>query len=220
MLALRECGSSHTGEHGDGELDTGVSMTSADSVRFLPGAVGERALLVRLKAGEESAFSELYGTHAPRLLRLLIRVLKSREMAEDSLQETFQKAFNSVHTFRGEAPIGAWLSRIALRGALNQKRSLRRGPEADALQADWVSLEPALLARSEARRLLKLLEQVTPVQRLALLLTAEGHTAAEIAFITGEPRSTVLARIARTRALLLELAQAPAELARATGKLP
>ncbi len=194
-------------------------MTS-DSVRFLPGAVGERALLARLKAGEESAFSELYGAHAPRLLRLLIRVLKSREMAEDSLQETFQKAFNSVHKFRGEAPIGAWLSRIALRGALNQKRSLGRGPEADTLWSDWVTLEPTLLARSEARRLLQLLDQVAPEQRLAMLLTAEGHTAAEIAFITGEPRSTVLARIARTRALLLELAQTPAGCARAKGKLP
>lgn len=182
--------------------------------------MGERALLARLKAGEESAFSELYGAHAPRLLRLLIRVLKSRELAEDSLQETFQKAFNSVHKFRGEAPMGAWLSRIALLGALNQKRSLRRAPQLAEFSCDWVTLEPTLLARSEARRLLELLEQVAPEQRLAMLLTAEGHTAAEIAFITGEPRSTVLARISRTRALLLELAQTPGGGARATGKLP
>ena len=195
-------------------------MKATDSVRFLPGAVGERALLVRLKTGEESAFSELYAAHAPRLLRLLIRVLRSREPAEDLLQETFHRAFRSVHKFRGEAPIGAWLSRIALRGALNERRHVRRGPEADERWVDWVTLEPTLQARSEARRLLQLLEQVAPEQRLALLLTAEGHTAAEIAFITGVPRSTVLSRIARARALLAELAQTPAGRAGATGGPP
>jgi len=198
-------------------------MAATDSVRFLPGAVGERALLVRLRAGEESAFSELYAAYAPRLLRLLIRVLKSRDQAEDALQETFQRAFRSVNKFRGEAPMGAWLSRIALLGALNQKRSLRRAPQVDAPWVDsvWVTLEPTLVARSEGRRLLELLDRVAPEQRLAMLLTAEGHTAAEIAFITGEPRSTVLSRIARTRALLLELGELPpSSEVRSAGKKP
>jgi RNA polymerase sigma-70 factor (ECF subfamily) len=192
-------------------------------ITFLPGAAGERALVARLMAGDELAYRECYETHAPRTLRVLLRMLGDRGKAEDVLQETFVAAFKKIAQFRGDAQLGTWITGIAIRRALNHVRDAgRRLPAAttDAIEppAELPGEESHLASRDLARHLLVRMEQLEPARRLALLLFAEGYTASEIGELTGAPRSTVLSQIARGRAELLAWLGDDADVAAGKGR--
>ena len=178
-------------------------------ITFLPGAAGERALIARLHAGEESAYRECYERHAPALLRVLVRVLANRALAEEVLQDTFVAAFRNVGDFRGETKLFTWLAGIGVRRALNQLRGdARRAKNLPLPPEEASSPEPWLADRDETRKVLALLDEMEPAKRIALLLQAQGHSAAEIAAMTDEPRGTILSRLARARAELAERAHA------------
>lgn len=179
-----------------------------NSIAFLPGPAGDRALVARLEAGEDEAFRECYEAHAPPLLRLLVRVLRNRALAEEVLQETFISAFRGISQFRGETRLATWLTGIALRRGLNalrgESRRERSVPPAESSHCP----ESRLAERDVTRRVLALLDEMDPHKRAVLLLQAEGHTAAEIAAMMHEPRGTILSRLARGRAELAERAAA------------
>jgi RNA polymerase sigma-70 factor (ECF subfamily) len=165
-------------------------------------------------AGEEQAFRDCYELHAPRTLSLLVRMLRDRPHAEEILQETFVAVFKKIGQYRGEARFATWINGIAVRRALNalrdQSRRLPAPPSADGSDAgsDTDAGDESMLSRRDlARRLLDLIDQLSDEKRIAILLYAEGYTAAEIATLTHAPRATVLARIARGRADLLALAE-------------
>jgi RNA polymerase sigma-70 factor (ECF subfamily) len=177
-------------------------------VVFLPGLAGERALVAGLVAGDEAAFRECYEQHAPRVLRILTRLLRSQAWAEEVLQDSFIAAFRAIGEFRGEARLGSWLVGIAMRRGFNairgEDRRERNKPEA----AEHHDAEPRLLERETSRRILKLLDEMDPEKKATLLLFGEGHTAAEIAEILEQPRGTILSRLSRARAELAERAAA------------
>jgi RNA polymerase sigma-70 factor (ECF subfamily) len=177
-------------------------------IALLPGPAGDRALVARLLAGQEQAFRDCYDIHAPRTLSLLVRMLRDRARAEEILQETFVAVFDKIGQYRGDARFGTWISGIAVRRALNAVRDeSRRIPQAGtpAESSAGGGQESQMTLRDFARRLLGLVDKLTRDKRIAILLHAEGYTAAEIAAMTKAPRATVLARIARGRAELLSL---------------
>ncbi len=184
-------------------------MERRESIAYLPGEPGDRALASRLAAGEDDAYRECYQLHAPALMRLLVRVVRNQALAEEILQESFIAAFRNVSQFRGETRLSTWLTGIALRRGLNAIRDeARRGRVAPLQSEAGPSPEPWLADRDATRRILALLDEMDPPKRLALLLQAEGYTAAEIAELTHEPRGTILSRLARARAELAERAAA------------
>jgi RNA polymerase sigma-70 factor (ECF subfamily) len=177
------------------------------SVSFLPGPAGDRALVSRLVAGEDAAFRECYELLAPGVMTLVVRVLKNQALAEEVLQDTFVAAFRGIGTFRGETRLFTWVAGIGVRRALNALRDEGRRTRGTPQVTDiGPSPEPWLADRHDARKVLAILDEMEPPKRLALLLQAEGYTAAEIAAMTGEPRGTVLSRLSRGRAELAERA--------------
>jgi RNA polymerase sigma-70 factor (ECF subfamily) len=202
-------------------LKRALGSPSSSRVALLPGAAGDRALVARMQAGGEQAYRDCYEAHAPKTMSLLVRMLGDREKAEEILQETFVAVFRKIGQYRGDARFGTWITGIAIRRALNARRDdSRRIPTvapSKAIEAVTVD-ESGISSRDLARRLLALLNRLQDEKRIALLLYAEGYTAAEIAAMTNAPRATVLARIARGRAELLSLA-ASAGVAGGEGRL-
>jgi RNA polymerase sigma-70 factor, ECF subfamily len=182
------------------------SLAKDKEIEYLPGPSGERALSARLLRGEEPAQAELYGLHAPWVLRFLVRFLRNPALAEDALQETFLAAFKSVGSLRRATSLRAWLGSIAVRKALNLHRASNRRVRVEAQAPSGPHPDPDPGVRDLAQRLLSLMQQLNPEKRLALLLVSEGYSSAEIAEITGEERNTVLSRIFRARLELAKLA--------------
>ena len=183
----------------------------AETILFFPGEVGERALRARLVAGEDAAYRDCYQRYAPKLLRLLVGILRNKARAEEILQDTFVAAFRGIGRFRGEVGISIWLARIATNRAYNlirdESRQKRTAPPPGE---EAVSrFEPQVEGRDLARKVMGILDQMDPSKKLALLLQAEGYSVAEIAEVSSEPRGTILARLSRGRAeLSLRMAEA------------
>src|ERR1700733_5395616 len=64
----------------------------------------------------------LYRERYAGFRRALATVTGSYESAHDVVQEAFARAIAERYRFRGEAPLGAWVWRIALRVALDERK--------------------------------------------------------------------------------------------------
>lgn len=93
-----------------------------------PAHIGSlNRLLLRVAERDSSALKAVYDQTAGRLYAILIRMVRSREAAEDLLQETYVTVWQKASLFdpeRGEA--GAWLSSIARRKAIDRLRISQR----------------------------------------------------------------------------------------------
>lgn len=82
-------------------------------------------LMAAARAGEASAFTELYDRHGPALLTFLAGLTRDRALAEDLLQETFVRVYRARDTYEGEGQFRAWLFTIARRLVIDWRRSQR-----------------------------------------------------------------------------------------------
>ena len=92
-----------------------------------------------LARGDRAAHAELYAAFAGPVFTLARRMLASKALAEDVLQETFVEVLCKIAGFRGEAEVGTWIKRIAINKCLMHVRSSwvsRRGPEGDEPAAE------------------------------------------------------------------------------------
>jgi RNA polymerase sigma-70 factor, ECF subfamily len=131
-------------------------------------------------------------------LRFLCReLLGNHDDAEDALQETFLRALRGLKSFRGEAQLKTWLTRIAIRVCLEQRRRpvqmLPLPPKSASPEAQTVHklvLESALSELPPRRRAIFLLKEV------------EGWSLAEIAEATGTNAPLVKVELYRARKTL------------------
>lgn len=92
----------------------------------------EQALLRRLRAGEDSAFGELFEVHAGAVRRLALGIAADRAEAEDITAETFFRVLQALR--RGAGPrdhIRAYLLTVARRVSWEWQRSRRDVPVSD-----------------------------------------------------------------------------------------
>jgi RNA polymerase sigma factor (sigma-70 family) len=154
-------------------------------------------LMQRYQQGDADAFRELYTLVAPRLLGYLVRMAKSRAVAEDLLQHTFLK----VHRARAAYVVGAdpipWLYSIAHRTFIDEARRAARAIARPA--GDDVPEVPAgITGEPDDRRddpradpelvkaTLGALAELPDSQREAVVLTKlDGKSVAEAAQIAG-----------------------------------
>ena len=88
----------------------------------------ERLLVAQAKAGQASAFGELYERHRLKIYRTAYRILRNQEDAEDSAQLSFQRAFTNLSRFREDSAFATWVTRIAINEALMLLRQRRANP--------------------------------------------------------------------------------------------
>src|SRR4029077_5009708 len=85
-----------------------------------------RELMQRYQDGDARAFRELYALVAPRLLGYLVKMARSRALADDLLQQTFLKIHRERAAYvRGADPI-PWMYAIAHRTFIDEARRMQR----------------------------------------------------------------------------------------------
>jgi RNA polymerase sigma-70 factor (ECF subfamily) len=86
-------------------------------------------LMLRAKAGDETAFTLLVANYQDRLVGVLAHLLQNKEAAEDLAQEVFMRIFRARHGYEPTAKFSTWLFRIANNLASNQRRDVGRKKE-------------------------------------------------------------------------------------------
>ena len=76
----------------------------------------DEPLIERMAGGDRAAFAALYDRHAPRVLGLLISLVRDRSAAEDVLQDAFMAATKRLDRYATDAPPSAfiWLRMFVL----------------------------------------------------------------------------------------------------------
>jgi len=75
--------------------------------------LGDNEIISRVLKGEQNAYAELVNRYQAYVFTLVIRMIKSREDAEEVAQDVFIKAYRSLADFRGESKFSTWLYTIA-----------------------------------------------------------------------------------------------------------
>lgn len=144
-------------------------------------------LMLRVKEGDEAAFTELVLGYQHRLVGVLYHLVRDQELAEDLAQEVFLRVYKAREKYQPTARFSTWMFRIANNLASNALRSTGRrrettlfahdsgplGPRpAEQLLAEKSGLMPTrLLDRSEMRGVVQsALASLSERQRLAVLL--------------------------------------------------
>ena len=161
--------------------------------------------------------TEVFEAHRPRLARLAYRMLGSLAEAEDVVQEAYVRAFSHLDSFRGEATLSTWLSRITLNEALGRLRRKKRA--AQALRAEDPGIPAQIIPfpgstsgddperMMAQRQILQLVERATDnlpdvYRGVFMARVIEGRSVEETAALLDIRPETVKTRLHRARLLV------------------
>jgi RNA polymerase sigma-70 factor (ECF subfamily) len=185
------------------------------------------------RGGDREAYRTLVERYQGRLLAMALDILKTREDAEDVVQETFVKAFLSLGQFKGESSFYTWLYRICFNMAVDIRRKAARRGGTHLEYKDQVSVNTAAerswdqgsslgsdigqrvegphdaLARKElGRKIQEVLGELSEEHRAVITLREiDGLDYEEIAVAIGAPKGTVMSRLFYARKALKKALQ-------------
>jgi RNA polymerase sigma-70 factor, ECF subfamily len=155
--------------------------------------------------------------HARFIFKVAYSVLRSREDAEDAVQETFLRAMRHAGEFTKIENPRAWLARTAWRVAIDRTRKVRHASIDDDLNDGLLeniaaitegphAAAEALLINDQMLRLLRSFVSALPseLRDVVTLSTVNEMTSAEMSAVLGIPETSVRTRLFRARQLLKE----------------
>ncbi|HEY4242332.1 MAG TPA: RNA polymerase sigma factor [Kofleriaceae bacterium] len=169
----------------------------------------DRSWVNGLRGKDPAAFDAVFAAYRPRLYAYLVRMTRSRDAAEDLLQETFLRLAQHATRLELDTRLGPWLFTVAhhLVASWGRARAVRA-----QLAGDLPAREPAgnartpheALADSQAAAALeRAFADLPPAYReVALLVGVEGLAPSEVAEILNLRPDAVRQRLARARTQL------------------
>ena len=123
-----------------GGVQTGVSTAALDRAMLLaatpqmpaafsagagPDSQTDADIMLRVKAGDQSAFEYLVQKYRRPMVSFMYRMARNSAAAEDLAQEVFLRVYRSRETYEASAKFTTWLYRIATNLAVNHARDSR-----------------------------------------------------------------------------------------------
>jgi RNA polymerase sigma-70 factor, ECF subfamily len=160
--------------------------------------LSDAELLAAHAAGDRYAFEELFYRHHRQLHRVARLTSRSREDAEDALQDAMVSAHRGAGSFRHDAAVSSWLYRIVVNACLDRLRRNKTHPTIALDDIYPVADQTAQVETAIAvhRALMRL-----PVEQRAAVVAVDmhGYSVADTAAMLGVAEGTVKSRCARAR---------------------
>lgn len=187
----------------------------------------ECLLIEDLRAGDMTALAVIVEKHKRHVYRLAFQITKNHEDANDVMQDTFLKVYESIHSFRKESAFETWLYRIVVNQAINLVKRRERRREAPLSGTTETQIRSELKRASNFRNnphlsveRKELQRQVTqavnslPIKHrmVVILHEFEGLTHPKIASILNCSEGTVRSRLHYARKKLRERLKSYVEL--------
>jgi RNA polymerase sigma-70 factor, ECF subfamily len=171
------------------------------------------ALMLRVQAGDQEAFQELFRKFSPRIVQYARRFVGSAAQAEELTQDVFVQIFRFRHRYRPESRLATWVFTIATNLCLNELRRPERQLRVDIWERsdaeerpdgpqlpdpDAITPEEGAAGRELARRLEVAVAGLPGKQRAALLLSrVDGLAYRDVAETLGCTEGAVKALLFR-----------------------
>lgn len=132
--------------------------------------------LLQVKAGDIGAFTQIVETFQKPVYSLCYRMLGNAQDAEDAAQETFMRAYKSMHRFDLKRPFSTWLLSIAAHYCIDQIRKARiklisiEELSIPELPDRDLGVEIKLSQKEEREKIRILLEALSPTDRACVVM--------------------------------------------------
>jgi len=150
-----------------------------------PESESDADIMLRVKAGDQSAFEYLVLKYRRPMLSFMYRMARNSAVAEDLAQEVFLRVYRSRETYEPSAKFSTWLYRIATNLAVNHARDTRHErPEVQVsldepdeesgstleLPDAGLNAEQQIVRRERLLAIRKRIEALPEQQRLAVIM--------------------------------------------------
>jgi len=168
----------------------------------------EEVMIQGCLRNDATSQQELYYRYSPRMLSVCYRYAKSREDAEDMLQEGFIKVFTQIHQFQHRGALEGWIRRIIVHTCINNlKKNKKFSESVDIIHAASIPVReeniPSIL---QAKQVVECIRLLPLGYRTVLNLYAiEGYSHREIAEILDVEESTSRSQYTRAKAMLEDI---------------
>ncbi|MDX1629456.1 MAG: sigma-70 family RNA polymerase sigma factor [Fulvivirga sp.] len=171
----------------------------------------ESQLIESIIHGDVHAFSLLVDQYRDHAFTLALRIVKSREDAEEVSQDAFYKAYRHLKKFKHESSFSTWLYRIVYNTALSKIKKQRLQAETMEQAHLQIAEEHAInglsdLVAADRKKYLNLAMERLPKEEASLLSLqyTQDKDMLEIAEITGLTHGNVRVKLTRARKKLFE----------------
>jgi RNA polymerase sigma-70 factor (ECF subfamily) len=170
-------------------LDHGLLGVGVQSSRTIADPVsGERTdaeVMLRVKAGDDSAFDYLVQKYRRPIINFMYRMAHNAAVAEDLAQEVFLRVYRSRATYQPSAKFTTWLYRIATNLGVNYIRDTRHERPENTLNLDepdtetgqtpdladkTANIEQQMLRRERLAAIRQKVDALPERQRMAVLM--------------------------------------------------
>jgi len=157
--------------------------------------------------GETNAFAYLVNRYKNMVFTLALNIVKSREDAEEIGQDSFLKAFQQLHTFKGNSKFSTWLYTIVYRNAISMLRKKKIKTydidefiiENYTTDCDFPQME-SLKEKDQKKYVKKIIESLPEADAfLITLYYLNENSLEEIEEITGLTKSNIKVKLFRLR---------------------
>lgn len=157
----------------------------------------ESELITRAKAGDHSAFTQIYERYATAIYRYIYFRVGETELAEDIQAEVFLRMLEGLQRYEDRGwPISAWLYRIAHDRTVDmiRRRRSRRHVPFDTWEGSCDGPEHTVDTQLEHEELHQTIDDLTSEQRQVILLRFMGDLSVqEVARKMGRSEGSVKA---------------------------
>jgi RNA polymerase sigma-70 factor (ECF subfamily) len=184
-------------------IDGSVRINNESTLAQAPDAT----LMVQVARGNQDALEVLYDRYAPIVLGISLKIIGDQAVAEDILQETFWRVWQSADTYQSQlGSFTGWLFRIARNLAIDTYRRGNVRPQtvmsengSDPMLEQMPDPEMDVAEQAQSmlrnRQVRKALASLPGVQRQVIEMAYFfGMTRQEIAEATGEALGTIHTR--------------------------
>lgn len=171
----------------------------------------DAALVAAARDGDRAAASALFVRHAPRVRRVLLRVLGPDAELGDVLQDVFIDALAGLSDLRDPGALGAWLAGIAVHRARREIRKRRRWSWLRFMAPDELPEGAARdhddAASEQVSAMFRALDRLPTDDRIVFCLRfLDGRELGEIAALSSVSLATIKRRLVRAEASFREAA--------------
>ncbi|TAE18257.1 MAG: RNA polymerase sigma factor [Bacteroidetes bacterium] len=154
--------------------------------------VESQQIVLLLKQKSEEGFSLLYDNYSANLLSLITFITKSKEVAEDILQDTFIRVWKNIELYDAhKGTFYTWMLNIARNLSIDYLRKQKKH-----LQIDNLQIEESGVFRIEYMDFEDILKLLDVKQSKAIdLVYFQGYTHEQAAVVLSIPLGTLKSRV-------------------------